>query len=117
MPKFAEIAIALPIDRVFHYAVGQNISDDIAVGKRVFVPFQNRAVLGYCVGFSDEADVKEVKTITSVIDKEPILSDEMLKLTRWIKDNYFCSWGEAIEAAIPGGIKKGKVSLGARTKE
>lgn len=117
MPNFAEIAVALPVDRLFHYAVPKELSDQIAVGKRVYAPFQNRTVVGYVVGFSDKADVKDVKDIAGVIDKEPILSDEMLKLTKWIKDNYFCSWGEAIEAAIPGGIKKGKLSLGSRIKD
>src|SRR3989338_4528713 len=116
MPKFAEIAVALPIDRLFHYYIPENYSSDIAIGKRVFVPFQNRIVVGYVVGFSDETDVKDVKEIKDIIDKEPILNDEMLKLTKWIKDNYFCSWGEAIEAAIPGGIKKGKASIGSRVK-
>ncbi|MDD3905601.1 MAG: primosomal protein N' [Candidatus Omnitrophica bacterium] len=117
MPKFAEIAVALPVDRTFHYAIPEALSNDIAVGKRVFVPFQNRATVGYCVGLCDVADVKDVKAIISIIDKEPLLSEEMLKLTRWVKENYFCSWGEAIAAVIPAGIKKGKESIGSRIKE
>jgi primosomal protein N' (replication factor Y) len=117
MPKFAKIAIALPIDRTFHYGIPEPVSAEVTVGKRVFVPFTNRRVVGYVVGLSDEADVKDVKEIESVIDKEPILSDEMLKLTHWIKDTYFCSWGEAIEAAIPSGIKQGKKELGTRIKD
>lgn len=115
--KFADIAVALPVDRIFQYAIPERLSGEIATGKRVFVPFQNRNMVGYVVGLSAEADVKEVKDISAVIDKEPILSEEMLKLTRWIKDNYFCSWGEAIGAAIPGGIKKGNVELGSRIKD
>jgi len=106
--------VALPIDRTFHYSIPEKYSEAIAVGKRVFVSFQNRTVVGYVVGLADEADVKDVKEIISVIDAEPILSEEMLKLTRWIKDNYFCSWGSAIEAAIPAGIKKGRAAIGAR---
>lgn len=117
MPKFAEIAVALPMDRVFHYAIPAILSGEIALGKRVFVPFQNRRMVGYVVGLTDEADVKGVKEIESIIDQSPILSGEMLKLTRWIKDNYFCSWGEAIVAAIPAGIKGGKVDIGSRIKE
>ncbi|MDP2913185.1 MAG: primosomal protein N' [Candidatus Omnitrophota bacterium] len=114
MPKFAEIAIALPIDRIFHYSVPEKYDGYIAVGKRVFVPFQNRTIVGYVVGLSDAADVKETKAIISIIDAEPILSGELLKLTKWVKDNYFCSWGEAIGAAIPSGIKKGKAEIGRR---
>ncbi|MBI5124095.1 MAG: primosomal protein N' [Candidatus Omnitrophica bacterium] len=117
MPKFAQIAIALPIDRLFHYKIPDNLLNEIAVGKRVFVPFSNRRVVGYVAGLSDEADVKEVKDIESIIDKEIIVSDEMLKLTKWISDTYFCSWGEAIAAVIPSGIKQGKREIGSRIKE
>jgi len=117
MPKFAEIAIALPIDRMFNYSIPERLSEETAIGKRVFVPFQNRTIVGYIAGFSETAEVADVKEISSVIDKEPIISTEMLKLTRWIKDNYFCSWGEAIAAAIPSGIKKGKIEIGKRIKD
>ncbi len=117
MFKFAKIAIALPIDRLFHYKISDALSKDMAIGKRVFVPFTNRRVVGYVVGLSDEADVKEVKDIEAVIDKEPIVSDEMLKLTKWISETYFCSWGEAIAAVIPAGIKQGKREIGSRIKE
>ena len=117
MPKFANIAIALPIDKLFQYKIPEALYNDIAVGKRVFVPFGPRTVVGYVVDISDEAEVKEPKDISGVIDKDPVLGEEMLKLTKWIGENYFCSWGEAIVAAIPGGIKKGKESLGSRIKE
>ncbi|MDD5435966.1 MAG: primosomal protein N' [Candidatus Omnitrophica bacterium] len=116
MAAFAEVAVSLPMDRTFHYSVPQNLSETISVGKRVFVPFLNRAIVGYVVGLCDEADVKNVKAIISVIDREPVLTEEMLKLTRWVKDNYFCSWGEAIAAVIPAGIKKGKEAIGSRLK-
>ena len=117
MNKFANIAIALPIDKLFQYKIPEALYNDIAVGKRVFVPFGPRTVVGYVVDISDEAEVKEPKDISGVIDKDPVLGEEMLKLTKWIGENYFCSWGEAIVAAIPGGIKKGKESLGSRIKE
>ncbi|MFA5142641.1 MAG: primosomal protein N' [Candidatus Omnitrophota bacterium] len=117
MDHFAEVAVALPIDRTFHYSIPQKLSAEIAVGKRVFVPFQSRAIVGYVVGISREADVKDVKPVISVIDRAPVLSEEMLKLTKWVKENYFCSWGEAIAAVIPAGIKKGQEAIGARLKE
>jgi primosomal protein N' (replication factor Y) (superfamily II helicase) len=98
------------MDRLFHYRIPENISNEIAVGQRAFVPFQTRRVVGYVVGLGDEAEVKEVKDIEGIIDKEPILTEEMLKLTKWIKETYFCSWGEAIEAAIPAGIKHRRFS-------
>lgn len=116
-PKFAQIAISLPVDRIFHYSIPEKYAGTVETGKRVFVPFQNRKLIGYVVGFAEHAEVADVKEIIDVIDNEPIINEEMLKLTKWIKDNYFCSWGEAIGAVIPGGIKGGKLSIGSRIKD
>ncbi|MFA5147109.1 MAG: primosomal protein N' [Candidatus Omnitrophota bacterium] len=114
---FAEVAVALPMDRTFHYSIPDEMLGDIAVGKRVFVPFQTRTVVGYVVGLTGDPGVKDLKAIVKVIDREPLINEEMLKLTRWIKDNYFCSWGDAIEAAVPAGIKKGKEEIGSTIKD
>ncbi|MFH1190141.1 MAG: primosomal protein N' [Candidatus Omnitrophota bacterium] len=116
MTKFAEVAISLPIDKLFQYSIPEELSDNVRIGSRVFVPFGPRTMVGYVVGLNDAAEVRGIKGIRSVIDKEPILTDELLKLTKWIGENYFCSWGEAIGAVIPGGIKKGKESIGSRIK-
>ena len=117
MSKFADIAIALPIDKLFQYKIPEAISADVKIGARVFVPFGPRKIVGYVVALTEEAEVKDPKEIEAVIDKEPMLTEEMLKLTKWIADDYFCSWGEAIGAVIPGGIKKGKAAIGSRVKE
>ena len=117
MKRYAEVVVSLPMDRLFHYSIPEAIAGEVAIGKRVFVPFQNRMIVGYVVGESDSSDVAEVKDILSVIDTDPIIGEDILKLTKWISENYFCSWGEAIASAIPAGIKKGKVSIGSRVKD
>ena len=116
MIKFAEVAVSLPIDKLFQYKIPEGLSIDVRIGARVFVPFGPRTLVGYVTALNDVAEVKDIKEIKGVIDKEPILTDELLKLTKWISENYFCSWGEAIGAVIPGGIRKGKESIGSRIK-
>ena len=69
MARFAEVAVSLPMDRTFHYSIPGNLSADIKIGKRAFVPFMNRSIVGYVVGLTDTADVKIVKAVISVIDK------------------------------------------------
>ena len=49
---------------------------------------------------------RRLKTIDSIVDREPILSENMLKLTRWIADYYLCSWGQVIETVVPAGVKQ-----------
>lgn len=109
--NFAEIAITLPLDRLFHYRVPRALAGDIEVGKRVWVEFRDRDRVGYVVGFSEETEVKNIKPVKSVIDDGPIISGHMLRLSKWISQTYLCSLGQAIEAAIPSALKKGKVSV------
>src|SRR5262249_3086990 len=48
----------------------------------------------------------EVKPIESVVSNRPLLDPHLLSLTRFAAEYYLCSWGEAIEAALPprGGV-------------
>jgi primosomal protein N' (replication factor Y) len=103
---FALVALSIPIDKSFHYRVPEEHRDRIAVGKRVLVPFGPSQRVGYCVGLASESDVKEPKEIIRVLDDEPIVDDQMLRLTRWIADYYCCSWGEALDAVLPRAVKE-----------
>lgn len=98
--------VALPVDKKFHYGIPEAIEDELAIGKRVKVPFGNRLTVGYCVGFVDRAEVDGIKDIKAVIDKHPFIDSEMLELTRRISRYYYCSWGEALDAVVPRGVKK-----------
>src|SRR3989338_7348133 len=115
--KFAQVAVALPINKLFHYSIPEELAGSLGIGKRVRIPFQTRTEIGYVVGLADRSDFLEVKPVSEVIDKEPILNDEMLSLTKWIAESYFCSWGEAIASTIPSGLKKGKIEIKERKKK
>lgn len=44
------------------------------------------------------------RPIEKLLDDEPVLSKEMLNLTRWIHRFYYCGWGEVIQTALPVGL-------------
>ena len=73
--KYASIVIRLPIDRPFTYRIPKLLEDNIAVGKRVWVPFGPRRVVGYVVDIVDKAEIEDIKPIESVIDSEPNIPD------------------------------------------
>jgi primosomal protein N' (replication factor Y) len=108
---YLKVELGLPIERPFDYLVPFNLEDKIALGSRVWVPFRDKKMLGYIVGTSHHTTIKKVKPIYGVIDGRPILNKEMLTLTKEVSLYYFCSWGEAIEAALPEALRKGKVIL------
>lgn len=114
--NFAEVAVALPLDKTFHYSIPKQFKSDIEVGKRVWIEFRNRSEVGYVVGFAGTSAVKEVKPIKGIIDESPIISNQMLELCKWVSGTYLCSLGEAIRATIPAVLKKGKVSVRPRSQ-
>jgi primosomal protein N' (replication factor Y) len=108
MTQFARVVLPIPLDREFTYLVPEWLSARIQPGMRVRVPFGPRFIVGYYVGSTDSTQipVERLKPIQAVLDPAPILDGNMLKLARWIADTYMCSWGEAVDAAVPRGVRR-----------
>jgi len=109
--SFARVVFALPVDRPFDYAVPTHLLAQLRAGQRVLAPFGARKLAGYCVELVDQPDVPDrckLKAIYAILDELPLLSPGMLRLTRWIAEYYCCSWGEALQSAIPGSVRSGR---------
>lgn len=52
--------------------------------------------------------IKNLKSLLAILDDLPVLSSDMLQLTKWVSEYYGSSWGEAIENALPRWVKYGK---------
>ena len=105
---FAEIVFDRPMRQSYHYRLPEALRPRLAPGMRVLAPFGRQAkAAGYCVGFADKVDIPaaRLKSVLSVMDEEPLLSPQMLSLTRRIAEHYCCSWGEVIQAALPAGVR------------
>ncbi len=116
-PGYAEVAVGLPVPTTFHYRIPSRLKGKTAVGKRIWVPFRNRQLLGFVVGLVDKSDVPRVRAIEQVVDEQPILEPEILTLTRWMAKTTQCSWGEAIQTALPGPLRRGKTAMEPRVEE
>jgi primosomal protein N' (replication factor Y) len=98
-----------PVDSEFDYLVPDELRTLLAPGQRVKAPFGkgDRLSVGYCVAIDAVPSSKRrLKTIDSIVDREPLLSANMLKLTRWIADYYLCSWGQVLDSVVPAGVKQ-----------
>src|SRR5205823_519789 len=103
-----------PLDHPYTYAVPAEWRADLAVGKRVLVPFGqgNKPTTGFCVGLTEEAPKRAAKDILQVLDREPLVTPTLLKLTRWMADYYLCGWGQVLNAVVPAGAR---LQAGSRT--
>jgi primosomal protein N' (replication factor Y) len=104
---FADIVFDRPLDHAFTYAVGAELRERIAVGKRVRAPFGrgDKATVGYCVRLSETPPERQVKELVAVLDDEALLTDNLLRLTRWMADYYLCGWGQVLSAVVPAGAR------------
>jgi primosomal protein N' (replication factor Y) len=73
------------------------------LGARVLVPFGRRSVKGTVVAWPapEPGPEVDVRDLTELLPASPSLDGHLLELTRFVADYYLCSWGEAIEAALP----------------
>ena len=98
---YAEVVVNIPLSKIFHYNIPPHLSEYLTAGMRVKVPFGNKAVVGFCVGFTDTPSIYKLKDIIGIIDKAPLADNNMLKTTKWLSEYYLCGWGEALQAVIP----------------
>lgn len=104
--KVAAVAVensAFSFDKPFSYLLG----DEVCLpGCRVLVPFGrgNKCRQGVVLSVSEYNGEEKLKKISQVIDKSPVLNDEMLKLVEWLKERTFCTYFEAAKAVLPSGM-------------
>ncbi|MDP8265781.1 MAG: primosomal protein N' [Candidatus Aceula meridiana] len=104
----AQVVVGLPIEGPFDYSVPPNLVSQISVGSRVLVSFQTQKIIGFVIGLKSKSRYPQLKEVLSVLDPQPILSEDLLTLTQEFAKYYCCSWGEAIEASLPVAIYKRK---------
>lgn len=106
---YAKVVLGLPLDGPFDYSVPPHLSKIIKTGARVWVSFGRRdKYVGYVVMLSPRSSIAKVKDISEIIDESPVLAEDLLRLTKELSLYYCCSWGEAIESALPEELRRGR---------
>lgn len=108
MSHYAQVIVPLPFDRTFTYSVPEQMASSVAVGSRVLVPFGAKKYYTAIVESVSTVRPQEsfnLKDITAVIDREPIVRHPQLKFWRWIADYYLSPIGDVYKAALPAGLK------------
>ena len=110
MRRFATIALNLPVDREVSYRIAPALAGQLQLGSRVRVPFRGRKLAGVVVALSDDCDLPSsvIKEVHEHMTGLPLLPESLLEFTRLLAKEYACSWGTALEAALPASLKRPK---------
>jgi primosomal protein N' (replication factor Y) (superfamily II helicase) len=99
MPAFADVALAVPLDMAFTYAIPPGMEP--VVGGRVLVPFRQQRFSGIVVELHDRPPQVKTKKVIEALDLSPVLDEQLLKLGKWIADYYLAPVGEVFRTMLP----------------
>lgn len=91
----------------YDYYIPDNFKDDITLGSLVSVPFGRGNVIrkGIVVSIYSAMN-SELKEIVGVDKKQQPLSKEMVELSLWMKERYFCTTYDCLKQMLPRGLGK-----------
>jgi primosomal protein N' (replication factor Y) len=109
--RFCEVALPVPIDQLFTYAIPAAMRSRLRRGCRVLVPFGPRTMTGVVLAVSDTSPVTNVRELRALLDDTPVLGDDLLALGRWVAEYYCAPIGEVLRGMLPlsGEIRRKKV--------
>ena len=115
IPRFIDVIPPLPVEGTFTYSLPAEIATRIQVGCRVIVPFGARRFYSAIVlRLHDEEPQYDTKEDIELLDEQPSVLPQQLRLWQWIADYYLCTLAEVSKAALPSGLRlesESKVTL------
>jgi primosomal protein N' (replication factor Y) len=106
--RYARVAMNTPVRREFSYHIPKH-AEPVEPGCRVKVTFGRRPIIGVVVAIDDAppsgVEVERIKDIDSCLDATPLVTPALLRLSRTVADNAYCSWGQALAAMLPAALR------------
>jgi primosomal protein N' (replication factor Y) len=105
--RLVRVAVPVPALDSLTYCLPDGVAVP-PIGARVLVPLGSRVLTG-CVVEADGQDNADpereyagrVKPVLQILDSEPFLPDDVIRLATWVADYYACGIGEALATAMP----------------
>ncbi|MFA6855672.1 MAG: primosomal protein N' [Treponema sp.] len=114
---YLDIILNVPVNQSFTYSYissegSTKTENKPETGKRVEVRFGNRNMTGFIISVHETlpsscpVDASKIRPVKRIVDSEPILTDELLTIARWMADYYLCTLGETVSAMLPSGRRE-----------
>jgi len=109
-PEYCDVALPVPLNRLFTYRLPLTLRHRVRPGSRVLVPFGPRKLAGFVLELHHRPPEAEVREALRLLDEEPVFDAELMRLGRWIAEYYSAPLGEVLRAMAPlqGDLRRGK---------
>jgi primosomal protein N' (replication factor Y) len=109
--RYAEVSVNSPVAqrRSFSYSIPSGLN--LQEGQAVWIPFGERLLQGVVMELTDYPAVEETREIIDVIDDDPVLTPEQIKLAIWISHYYLAPLFDAISLMLPPGYERKAITF------
>ena len=96
-------------DQALSYGVPKSLISRIQIGCLVRISLGRRNTIGIVLSLTpkERPPVNKLKFITSLVQEQPVLNEELIRLARWMCTYYASSIDHVLEGMIPSAVKEG----------
>ena len=107
--RYVRVIVDRAIHRELDYSVPESLADRVGVGCRVRVPFRDKSALATVVAIRAQSEAKGIRPIEAIVGDAPILTEQLLELSRWIGTYYCCAIEAVMRSVLPQVIRRAEV--------
>lgn len=103
---FVDVILPVPLEGLFTYGLPEQWVGRVSMGVRVLVPLgKSKHYIAMAVKVHQTEPEMKWKPIEQVLDEQPVVREQQMKLWQWISEYYMSSIGDVFKAAMPSGMK------------
>ena len=99
------VSLELALRREFDYRVPPNLKHAITIGSRVKVPFGAKEHSGCVTAILETSPHSHLRLVSKIVGSTTLLTQPVLRLSRWISDYYCCAPETALSAILPEAVR------------
>lgn len=119
MTTFVQVAVNVPLSGpgIFDYHLPEELEGRVKPGCLVIVPFGKQTVQGLVLRLAVESAVPETRPVQALVDDQPALTVDQMKLAQWLADETLAPLAACIDIMLPPGLSQHTGTLYGLTPE
>src|SRR5690625_5548228 len=105
------------VNQTFDYFIPERFQEMLRPGMRVIIPFGPRKITGFVIERIEESEFEHLKSLIDVLDVTPVLTEELLRLGKWLADETLSLYIMTYQAMLPQVLKAKYKKIVMKTKD